>query len=160
MNAGSVRFDSCDELGPDKVIQIWNPQTTLQAVLVIDNVAAGPSIGGVRMAPDVTVHECARLARAMTLKNAANRWTASDIVGDQDRAQLATRIVDMDYLCRTQNIAEIVKRKRSCSHRRVTSLLALFRVVLAVLVCCNGVPIRSDVLFDRVQYVLLAVGDE
>ena len=43
----------------------------LRAVLVVDNVARGPAIGGLRMAPDVTVEECARLARAMTLKNAA-----------------------------------------------------------------------------------------
>jgi len=40
-------------------------------VLVIDNVARGPAIGGMRMAPDVSVKECFRLARAMTLKNAA-----------------------------------------------------------------------------------------
>jgi len=40
-------------------------------VLVVDNVARGPSLGGLRMAPDVSVEECARLARAMTLKNAA-----------------------------------------------------------------------------------------
>ena len=39
--------------------------------MVIDNVACGPAIGGVRMAPDVSVEECVRLARAMTLKNAA-----------------------------------------------------------------------------------------
>jgi glutamate dehydrogenase (NAD(P)+) len=37
----------------------------------VDNVAAGPSIGGLRIAPDVSLEECARLARAMTLKNAA-----------------------------------------------------------------------------------------
>jgi glutamate dehydrogenase (NAD(P)+) len=43
----------------------------LRAVLVIDNVARGPSVGGLRMAPDVSVEECMRLARAMTLKNAA-----------------------------------------------------------------------------------------
>ena len=29
-----------------------------------------PSIGGLRIAPDVSVNECFRLARAMTLKNA------------------------------------------------------------------------------------------
>ena len=40
-------------------------------IKVVDNVAKGPSIGGVRMAPDVTTEECARLARAMTFKNAA-----------------------------------------------------------------------------------------
>ena len=40
------------------------------AVVVVDNVALGPAIGGVRMRPDVTVGEVARLARAMTVKNA------------------------------------------------------------------------------------------
>jgi glutamate dehydrogenase (NAD(P)+) len=29
------------------------------------------AVGGVRMAPDVSAEECFRLARAMTLKNAA-----------------------------------------------------------------------------------------
>lgn len=60
-----------DELGPARVIHVHEPSLQLQATLVIDNVAAGPAIGGVRMAPDVTSLECARLARAMTLKNAA-----------------------------------------------------------------------------------------
>ena len=59
-----------DELGPEKVIEIHDPAVGLRAVLVVDNVAAGPAIGGVRMAADVTKLECARLARAMTLKNA------------------------------------------------------------------------------------------
>jgi glutamate dehydrogenase/leucine dehydrogenase len=39
--------------------------------VVVDNIACGPAIGGVRMAPDVSTEECFRLARAMTLKNAA-----------------------------------------------------------------------------------------
>jgi glutamate dehydrogenase (NAD(P)+) len=60
-----------DELGPAKVIQVREPGLGLDAVLVVDNVACGPSIGGLRMAPDVSVDECLRLARAMTLKNAA-----------------------------------------------------------------------------------------
>ena len=66
--AVSVEFK--DAMGPLKVIHVWHPETELEGVLVIDNVAAGPSIGGLRMAPDVTVEECFRLARAMTLKNA------------------------------------------------------------------------------------------
>ena len=33
--------------------------------------SGGPAIGGTRMAPDVSLEECFRLARAMTLKNAA-----------------------------------------------------------------------------------------
>lgn len=60
-----------DELGPQKIVQIYNPKVGLKAVLAIDNTAAGPSIGGIRMAADVTVEEAVRLARAMILKNAA-----------------------------------------------------------------------------------------
>ncbi len=62
---------SADELGPAKVIQVCEPGRGLKAVVVIDNVARGPSIGGLRMAVDVSVEECSRLARAMTHKNAA-----------------------------------------------------------------------------------------
>jgi len=60
-----------DWLGPAKVVHLRDPEAGLAAVVVVDNVAAGPAIGGVRMAPDVSVNECRRLARAMTLKNAA-----------------------------------------------------------------------------------------
>ncbi len=64
-------FAFADELGPAKVLHLYEPSIGLKAVLVVDNVAAGPAIGGVRMAPDVSPLECFRLARAMTLKNAA-----------------------------------------------------------------------------------------
>lgn len=60
-----------DELGPDKIVLVRDMRTGLEAAVVVDNVACGPAIGGVRMARDVTVEEVARLARAMTLKNAA-----------------------------------------------------------------------------------------
>ena len=68
-HGGAFRF--ADELGPAKIVEIYEPSTDLKAIVVIDNVACGPAIGGVRMAPDVSVEECFRLARAMTLKNAA-----------------------------------------------------------------------------------------
>ncbi len=60
-----------DELGPARVVHVMQPALGLKAILVVDNVACGPAIGGLRMAEDVSVTECARLARAMTLKNAA-----------------------------------------------------------------------------------------
>lgn len=60
-----------DKFGPEKIVQIRKPAIGLEAAVVIDNCATGPSIGGIRMAPDVTLEECARLARAMTWKNAA-----------------------------------------------------------------------------------------
>jgi glutamate dehydrogenase/leucine dehydrogenase len=60
----------CDHLGPEKVVHLFEPSSGLRAIVVIDNVACGTSIGGVRMAPDVTTEEVVRLARAMTFKNA------------------------------------------------------------------------------------------
>lgn len=64
-------FDVADDLGPIKIVHLTERRTGLRATVVIYNVAAGQAIGGVRMAPDVTTHECVALARAMTLKNAA-----------------------------------------------------------------------------------------
>jgi glutamate dehydrogenase (NAD(P)+) len=64
-------FAFADNLGPAKILHVYEPSIDLKAVLVVDNVALGPSIGGVRMATDVSTKECFRLARAMTFKNAA-----------------------------------------------------------------------------------------
>jgi glutamate dehydrogenase/leucine dehydrogenase len=67
----STLFDLCDEVGPQQIIHVSQPFAGLRAIVVVDNVAAGPAIGGTRIAPDVSIEECTRLARAMTLKNAA-----------------------------------------------------------------------------------------
>jgi glutamate dehydrogenase/leucine dehydrogenase len=64
-------FDFSDQLGPIKIVHVYDPKHGLKAVVAIDNVARGPSIGGIRMAPDVSVEEAFRLARAMTMKNSA-----------------------------------------------------------------------------------------
>jgi glutamate dehydrogenase (NAD(P)+) len=64
-------FNFSDEFGPAKIVHVYEPSVGLKGILVVDNVAMGPSIGGVRIAPDVSVEECIRLARAMTFKNAA-----------------------------------------------------------------------------------------
>lgn len=64
-------FDLCDEIGPARILHLANRAVGLKAIVVVDNVACGPAIGGTRMAPDVGVEECARLARAMSYKNAA-----------------------------------------------------------------------------------------
>jgi len=58
-----------DELGP-ALVAFLRPRAGVEAVVVVDNVALGPAIGGVRMRPDITPGEVARLARAMTVKNA------------------------------------------------------------------------------------------
>jgi glutamate dehydrogenase (NAD(P)+) len=64
-------FNFADELGPIKIVHLYDPKCGLKAVVAIDNVARGPSIGGIRMATDVSAEEAFRLARAMTMKNSA-----------------------------------------------------------------------------------------
>jgi len=66
-----MSFAFTDDLGPEKVVELYDPSVGLKAIVVVDNTAAGPAIGGTRMAPDVTAQECFGLARAMTFKNAA-----------------------------------------------------------------------------------------
>ena len=64
-------FRFADDFGPARIIHIYRPSVALKAIVVVDNTACGAAVGGVRMAPDVSVEECFRLARAMTWKNAA-----------------------------------------------------------------------------------------
>lgn len=71
MNELEIGTQFADDLGPHKIVIVRESQIGLDGIVVVDNVACGPAIGGIRMAPDVTIEEVARLARAMTLKNAA-----------------------------------------------------------------------------------------
>ncbi|MBK5106509.1 MAG: CBS domain-containing protein [Anaerolineales bacterium] len=63
-----------DNLGPRLVVAMWDESASQEigGYLVIDNLAMGqPSMGGIRMLPDVTPATIHNLARGMTLKNAA-----------------------------------------------------------------------------------------
>ncbi len=57
-----------DNWGPEEVIQVYDPATKMQGVLVIDNTAIGPGKGGIRISSSVTPLEVFGLARAMTWK--------------------------------------------------------------------------------------------
>ncbi|MCL0064448.1 hypothetical protein M1N84_00880 [Dehalococcoidia bacterium] len=69
MGAEKEIFRYADEFGPEKVLYFYSPELNLRGILVVDNTAIGPAIGGIRMVPDLTTEEVIRLARAMTLKN-------------------------------------------------------------------------------------------
>jgi glutamate dehydrogenase (NAD(P)+) len=63
-----------DRLGPWLVVCMWDEESELEVggYLVVDNLAMGrPSMGGIRMLPDVSPTAIHNLARGMTLKNAA-----------------------------------------------------------------------------------------
>ncbi|MCK5699018.1 MAG: Glu/Leu/Phe/Val dehydrogenase [Candidatus Aenigmarchaeota archaeon] len=57
-----------DEWGPEKIVMVYDAKTGMKGFSVIDNTALGPAKGGIRLEPDVTIEEVARLARAMTWK--------------------------------------------------------------------------------------------
>ncbi len=59
-----------DAIGPEKIIEVYDRETGMRGILVIDNTKRGPGKGGFRMVPDVSVEEVAGLARAMTYKTA------------------------------------------------------------------------------------------
>ena len=48
-----------DEIGPEKIINVYHPKTGMKGVVVIDNTALGPGKGGIRMTPTVDTEEVA-----------------------------------------------------------------------------------------------------
>ena len=82
-----------DHLGPRLVVCMWDEAAPLPigGYLVVDNLAMGrPSMGGIRLLPDVTPADVHNLARGMTLKNAAANLPygggKSGIVAERDLA--------------------------------------------------------------------------
>lgn len=64
-------WEELDEWGPEKVLQVYDPDTNMKGVLVIDNTSTGPGKEGIRFAQSVTPLEFFRLARTMIWKCAA-----------------------------------------------------------------------------------------
>ncbi len=63
-----------DKVGPHLVACIWDEKSPQEVggYVVVDSLAGGrPSMGGIRMLPDITPSDIHNLARGMTLKNAA-----------------------------------------------------------------------------------------
>jgi len=60
----------CDEFGPEKILEVYDPKVGMRGFLVIDSTAFGPGKGGIRMTPSVDQEEVFKLARTMTWKNA------------------------------------------------------------------------------------------
>jgi glutamate dehydrogenase (NAD(P)+) len=101
-----------DSLGPRLVVAMWNENSQLPAggYLVVDNLAMGqPSMGGIRMLPDITPAVIHNLARGMTLKNAAADLPfgggKSGIVADYD-------LSPEDHTSIVRNFAALLYRYR------------------------------------------------
>jgi glutamate dehydrogenase (NAD(P)+) len=105
-------FRFADELGPEKIVYVHEPRAGLKAIVVVDNTAAGPAIGGVRMAPDVSAEECFRLARAMTFKNAAaglaHGGAKSVIFGDPSQPRAGYERLVRAFAAAIRNLEEYI----------------------------------------------------
>jgi len=105
-------FRFADSLGPNKIVHLHDAASGLRAVVVIDNVACGPAIGGIRMAPDVTAEEAFRLARAMTFKNAAaglpHGGGKSVIVGDPKMPLAQKEHVIRAFACAIRDLTDYI----------------------------------------------------
>jgi glutamate dehydrogenase (NAD(P)+) len=105
-------FRFADDLGPTKILHVYEPILGLKAVLVVDNVARGPSIGGLRMATDVSTEECFRLARAMTLKNAAaglrHGGGKSVLIGDPHMPREKKEALIRALACALEGVSEYI----------------------------------------------------
>ncbi len=65
-----ANMDMFDEVGPEKILEVYDPKTKVHGFVVIDNTKRGPGKGGIRMTPTVSREEVFKLARTMTWKSA------------------------------------------------------------------------------------------
>ncbi|MFQ5482395.1 MAG: Glu/Leu/Phe/Val dehydrogenase [Nitrospinaceae bacterium] len=66
------RFSGDAEMRPEQRLQLLDADSkAVWGFVIVDNTRRGPGLGGIRIAPDLTLNEITRLARTMTLKNSA-----------------------------------------------------------------------------------------
>ena len=58
-----------DKYGPEKLLQAYNPSTGSLGLLVVDNTALGPGLGGFYVLPKITIEHSFELARLYSLMN-------------------------------------------------------------------------------------------
>lgn len=99
-----------DNLGPRLVVCMWNEREPLEigGYLVVDNVAMGlPSMGGIRMLPDVTPAAIHNLARGMTMKNAAADLPFG---GGKSGIVAPTNLSPADHTAVVRGFAHLIRR--------------------------------------------------
>jgi len=63
-----ILAEYADEIGPETMVYVYDPDTGMKGLLVVDSMPTGTAGGGTRMLPDVSAEEVFGLARAMTNK--------------------------------------------------------------------------------------------
>ena len=93
-----------DEIGPEKIISVYDANTGMKGVVVIDNTVLGPGKGGIRMTPSVDTEEVARLSRSMTWKCALAELpfggAKAGLIADSKRIEPAKKKLLVESLSR------------------------------------------------------------
>jgi len=63
-----ILLHAADEIGPEAMVYVYDPESGMKGLLVVDQTATGTAGGGTRMLPNITAEEIFGLARAMTNK--------------------------------------------------------------------------------------------
>jgi len=99
-----------DNLGPRLVTCMWNEREPQEigGYLVVDNVAMGlPSMGGIRLSPEVSPAAIHNLARGMTLKNAAADLPYG---GGKSGIVASTNLSPADHAAVVRGFAHLIRR--------------------------------------------------
>ena len=56
-----IKFMENDNIGPEKILKVYDSKTGMKGIVVIDNTIRGPGKGGIRMTSDVNEEEVFRL---------------------------------------------------------------------------------------------------
>jgi glutamate dehydrogenase (NAD(P)+) len=101
-----------DKIGPKLVSCMWDENSSLEigGYLVVDNLSMGaPSMGGIRMLPNIKPSDIYNLARGMTLKNAAANLPygggKSGIIAERDLPTVEHKGIVKEF-------AKLIKRYR------------------------------------------------
>ena len=134
-------WEEIDEWGPEKISQVYDPDTCMKGVLVIDNTSPGPGKGGIRFADSVTPIEVFRLARTMTWKCAAAGLpfggAKSGIIADPDK---------VDRVAWMKSFAKMIKPYCPTQYIAATDIgtteldMAIFAHEIGDMRACTGKP--------------------
>lgn len=132
---------SVDDWGPEKVLSVYDPDTGMKGVLVIDNTAAGPGKGGIRFSRTTSAQEIFRLARTMTWKCAA-----AGLPFGGAKAGIIGSPAETDRVSWVKSFAKMIRPYCPLQYIAATDIgtteldMAIFAHEIGVMRACTGKP--------------------
>jgi glutamate dehydrogenase (NAD(P)+) len=132
-----------DEWRPEKILQVYDPDTSMKGVLVIDNTSTEPGKGGIRFADTVTPTEIFRLAKTMTWKCAAAGLPFGGAKGG-----IVSNPNEVDRISWMKSFAKMIKPYCPAQYIAATDIgtteldMAVFAHEIGDMRACTGKPLE------------------